>query len=200
MSTRCEAAWISGDVDTYEAVALAAWRTAAGADCPWNRGAVATWLPADVVVPVGPLAPPFAAERAGRWAEAASCGARSAARSSRRWRWPAAARRRGSPRPLGVFDRLGADAAAARARALMRAQGWVAPRAPRSARHPTGLTTREVEVLGLVSEGLTDAEVAQRLFISRRTAEHHVSSILAKLGASSRRELADLGSAAGGDG
>jgi DNA-binding NarL/FixJ family response regulator len=99
-----------------------------------------------------------------------------------------------------LFDRLGADAAGARARALLREHGWAAPRTARSARHPTGLTTREVEVLGLVNEGLSDARIAERLFISRRTAEHHVASILAKLGASSRHELADLGSGAGGCG
>ena len=46
-------------------------------------------------------------------------------------------------------------------------------------------------MLGLVTEGLSDAAIAERLVISRRTAEHHVSSILTKLGARSRRELAE---------
>ncbi|MFL6151668.1 MAG: ATP-binding protein [Ornithinibacter sp.] len=203
VSTRCEAAWISGDADTCETIALEAWSTAESADCPWNRGAVATWLPADVVVRADGLAPPFAAERAGRWAEAAQLWAQLGCPFEHALALARGGTQDGLTEAALLFDRLGADAAAARARALLRAQGWVAPRvarSARSARHPTGLTAREVEVLGLVSEGLTDAQVAQRLFISRRTAEHHVSSILAKVGASSRRELADLGSGAGGDG
>ncbi len=200
VSTRCEAAWISGDAATCERVALEAWPIAEAADCPWNRGAVATWLPADIVVPLERLAPPFAAERAGRWAEAAELWERLGCPFEQALALARGGTQEGLTDATRMFDRLGADAAVARARALLRAQGWVAPRAARSARHPTGLTAREVEVLGLVSEGLTDAEVAQRLFISRRTAEHHVSSILAKVGAASRRELADLGSASGGDG
>jgi DNA-binding CsgD family transcriptional regulator len=52
--------------------------------------------------------------------------------------------------------------------------------------HPGGLTSREVEVLGLVAEGLTNAQVAQRLFLSPRTVQRHLNSIYHKLGASSR--------------
>jgi DNA-binding NarL/FixJ family response regulator len=91
-----------------------------------------------------------------------------------------------------VFDGLGAAAAATRARGLLRARGWSVPRGPRSSTvsHPSGLTVREVEVLALVSEGLTDSAIAARLVLSRRTVEHHVASILAKLGVASRQEAA----------
>jgi predicted ATPase/DNA-binding CsgD family transcriptional regulator len=51
---------------------------------------------------------------------------------------------------------------------------------------PGGLTPREVEVLGLVAEGLTSVEVAQRLFLSPRTVDTHLTSIYHKLGVSSR--------------
>jgi DNA-binding CsgD family transcriptional regulator len=50
------------------------------------------------------------------------------------------------------------------------------------------LTAREQEVLELLGQGLSNVEIAARLFLSRRTAEHHVSNILAKLGLSSRAE------------
>src|SRR5829696_858490 len=52
--------------------------------------------------------------------------------------------------------------------------------------HPGGLSPREVEVLGLVAEGLTNAQVAQRLFLSPRTVQRHLNSIYHKLGVSSR--------------
>jgi len=51
---------------------------------------------------------------------------------------------------------------------------------------PAGLSDREVEVLGLLARGCNNAEIAARLFISRRTAEHHVQHIYAKIGVSSR--------------
>ena len=52
--------------------------------------------------------------------------------------------------------------------------------------HPGGLTSREVEVLGLVATGMTNAQVAQRLFISPRTVQRHLNSVFHKLGVSSR--------------
>jgi DNA-binding CsgD family transcriptional regulator len=52
------------------------------------------------------------------------------------------------------------------------------------------LTQREIEVLRLLGEGLTNAEIAARLFISPKTAEHHASRIFAKLGINKRSEAA----------
>jgi predicted ATPase/class 3 adenylate cyclase/DNA-binding CsgD family transcriptional regulator len=58
-------------------------------------------------------------------------------------------------------------------------------RGPRRAR-PGGLSRRELEVLRLLADGLTSAEIATQLFISTRTAEHHVANIYTKIGVSSR--------------
>ena len=55
---------------------------------------------------------------------------------------------------------------------------------------PTALTPREREVAALLAEGLSNAEVARRLYISTKTAAVHVSNILAKLGMASRAEVA----------
>lgn len=67
----------------------------------------------------------------------------------------------------------------------------VAPRTPAVNRFQT-LTPREREVVLAVAEGLTNAEVAARLYISRRTAEYHLANAFAKLGINRRSQLADL--------
>ena len=61
----------------------------------------------------------------------------------------------------------------------------------------TPLTAREAEVLNLVRRGLTNAQIGERLYISPKTAEHHVSSVLGKLGVRSRAEAAALSIMAG---
>jgi DNA-binding NarL/FixJ family response regulator len=64
-----------------------------------------------------------------------------------------------------------------------------APRIAPSVR-PHGLTPRGLDVLRLVAQHLTDREIAERLFVARRTASKHVAAILAKLGVASRAEAA----------
>jgi DNA-binding CsgD family transcriptional regulator len=86
---------------------------------------------------------------------------------------------------LAVFEELGAARDADAASGLLRELGEAGRAFPRRS---GGLTRRETEVLALVAEGLSNAEIAGRLYISRRTAEHHVARILAKLGLRSRAE------------
>ncbi len=64
------------------------------------------------------------------------------------------------------------------------------PSGPRSAtrEHPAGLTARQADVMDLLEQGLTNREIADTLYISSRTVEHHVAAIFSKLGASSRAE------------
>jgi DNA-binding CsgD family transcriptional regulator/tetratricopeptide (TPR) repeat protein len=92
---------------------------------------------------------------------------------------------------LAIFERLGAAPAALALRKQMRASGMRSvPRGARTStqRHPHGLTRRETEILALLSDGLRNAVIARRLFISTKTVDHHVSAILTKLGVPSRAE------------
>jgi len=92
---------------------------------------------------------------------------------------------------LAILTRLGAEPAADRLRKKMRGAGVNRiPARPRASTRsaPARLTRRQLEVLALLEDGLSNAEIARRLFISEKTAGHHVSAILQKLAAGSRGE------------
>jgi DNA-binding NarL/FixJ family response regulator len=89
---------------------------------------------------------------------------------------------------LSVFEDLGAGNDADAAAALLRELGVKATRT--GPKNVGRLTKREQEVLSLLGEGLSNPEIADRLFLSRRTVEHHVAHILSKLGLRSRAEAA----------
>jgi DNA-binding CsgD family transcriptional regulator len=92
---------------------------------------------------------------------------------------------------LAILEKLGANAAAQAVRRHMRLQGVRGiPRGSRTSTksNPHGLTKREAEILELLVEGLRNSAIAQRLFVSTKTVDHHVSAILTKLGVPSRAE------------
>jgi DNA-binding CsgD family transcriptional regulator/tetratricopeptide (TPR) repeat protein len=89
---------------------------------------------------------------------------------------------------LSVFEDLGAGRDADAAAALLRELGVKAART--GPKNIGRLTKREQEVLSLLGEGLSNPELAKRLFISRKTVEHHVARVLAKLGLRGRAEAA----------
>jgi DNA-binding CsgD family transcriptional regulator/tetratricopeptide (TPR) repeat protein len=96
---------------------------------------------------------------------------------------------------LDVLDRLGAAPAARLVRRRLRGLGVA--HVPRGRQHatranPSGLAERQLDVLKLLADGLTNAEIAERLVLSIRTVDHHVSAILAKVGATSRRDAARI--------
>lgn len=84
-----------------------------------------------------------------------------------------------------MLDAVGSGRDADAAARLLRQLGDTGRARPRTG---GALTTRQAEVLELLAEGLTNAQIAERLFISPRTAEHHVSNILAALGLRTRAE------------
>ena len=94
-----------------------------------------------------------------------------------------------------MLDGLGAAPAAALGRAAgcgrSGSSGSRAGRQPTTRRNPAGLTGRQAEILRLLVDGLTNAEIAERLVVSVRTVDHHVSAVLQKLGVPSRQAARD---------
>ncbi|MFG2638599.1 ATP-binding protein [Streptomyces sp. NPDC048362] len=190
---RVEAAWLAGDHERVRAEAHHGLAALAERTHPWLSGPLACWIRRTGATPPRvPAAEPHALELAGDWAGAAA-----------HWDelgcpYDAALARLSGDAPalhqaLAAFEALGARPAVARTRAVMRTRG-VRPirRGPRAATraNPYGLTNRELDVLKLLNEGLSDAEIAARLYITPKTAGHHVGAVLTKLGVHTRHEAA----------
>jgi len=141
------------------------------------------------IVP-GPIAEPFARQIAGDWQGAAALWAQIGCPYEQALAL-ADGDAEGMRNALALFERLGAQPVMALVRRRLRQQGVGGiPRGPRPSTrtNQAGLTTRQLEVLRLIAEGLSNAEIAGRLFTSPKTVEHHVSAVLAKLGAHSRAQ------------
>jgi DNA-binding CsgD family transcriptional regulator/tetratricopeptide (TPR) repeat protein len=190
---RVEAAWLAGDDRRAQAEARHGLAALTDRTHPWLSGALACWIRrAGGTPPQVPAAEPHALELTGDWAAAAA-----------RWEelgspYDAALARLAGDAPalrqaLTGFETLGARPAAARTRAVMRARGVRPVRSgPRAATraNPYGLTNREMDVLKLLGEGLSDADIGARLYITPKTAGHHVGAVLAKLDVHTRHEAA----------
>jgi len=90
---------------------------------------------------------------------------------------------------------LGARPAVTHLRRRLRELGVVRmPRRPNvtTRRNPVGLTVRQIEILGLLAQGLSNAEIAERLVVSTRTIDHHVAAVFQRLDVHSRRDAAAM--------
>jgi DNA-binding CsgD family transcriptional regulator len=104
-------------------------------------------------------------------------------------------RRRWLREALDAYEAAGAALDADRVRKALRNAGGAVPRRRRTEAVPpslaaSGVTAREAQVLALVGAGLPNSEIGERLYVSVRTVEKHVSSLLAKLAARNRADLA----------
>lgn len=134
---------------------------------------------------------PYALAATGRWRAAAAVWDRSGCPFERARTLADSDDEQALLTALDLAVGLGADPLAARIRATLRASGVQrVPRGPRpdTRANPAGLTARQLEVLSLLREGLTDAEIATRLVLSVKTVNHHVSAVLDKLGVDNRRD------------
>ena len=192
-AARAEAAWLEGRPEAVRAETDLAFGLALERRVPRFVGELATWrLRAKIDDPVpAEVSDPHALELAGDWRAAAE-----------RWR------QLGCPyeaalalaetedeealrAALDQLQELEARPAATMVSRRLREHGVRGvPRGPRPATrsNPAGMTTRELEVLALVAEGLRNSEIADRLALSERTVDHHVSAILRKLNVRSRAE------------
>ena len=100
---------------------------------------------------------------------------------------------------LAIFERLGAvvDRRSHHGSAPQSRGARTRPEDAATRDHADTLTAREREVLDLLRQGLTNAEIGNRLFISPKTAEHHVGRVLTKLGVRSRAEAAAVAASLG---
>ncbi|MFD0981514.1 ATP-binding protein [Tropicimonas aquimaris] len=138
--------------------------------------------------------PPVRHEIAGRWKDAADAWSRAGFRY-----FEALALAEDDvdarARSVSLLRDMGAEAVLRRLAGYWRDRGLATNyQPPRKVRrdHPSGLTRRQLEVLAALNEGLSNAEIAERLFISAKTVDHHVSAILAQIDVGSRGEAASV--------
>jgi len=196
--------WTTGD-ETQNALQLMedAWAAQTQDSEPWELAELWYWRRklsgVDELPKYLPMPPPFVLLRQGKIAKAAELA------EQRNLPFLAAiilaeGDEAQAQRAMRIFDLLGATATLERVRFELAGRGIRAgTRGPRKStrENPHGLTKRELDVLALIDQGLTNKDIGERLFVSSKTVDHHVSSLLGKLGARNRSEAAAMGRAEG---
>ncbi|GGC60740.1 helix-turn-helix transcriptional regulator [Undibacterium terreum] len=189
---RAEAAWLAGDDAAAAKEASAVLDLAQAKGHPWFLGEIAfqLWRAGQLEQVPQECAAPYLDQMQGRW--------ESAARFWKELGCPYEQARALSDGDeaaqklaLEIFDSLQAAPMANWLRRRMRSEGVRAiPRGPHPSTrsHPAGLTSREIQILGLLADGLQNSQIAQKLSRSPRTIDHHVAGIYAKLEVGSRIE------------
>ena len=189
---RAEAAWLEGRNDAAVAATDIAFEFSRSKNSPFTTG-LAYWRWRAGLAAEVPRArnDPYAQELAGDWAQAAESWASIGCPYESAFALASADDETTLRTALAELQRLGArPAASVVTRKLHKLGVRGVPRGPhRATKHnPASLTAREIEVLALIAQGLQNAEIAERLFLSPKTVDHHVSAILRKLEVRTRGE------------
>jgi DNA-binding CsgD family transcriptional regulator len=192
-AARAEAAWLAGNPEGVRRSTDHALQLATAREVSWVIGELACWRHrAGVRQGLPPDAPePFGLEMAGEWTRASEAWTRLGCPYEATLALAESGEEAALRRALRDLQQRGARAPAAIvARRLREGGARDVPRGPRAAtlENPANLTPRQVDVLQLVADGMRSSEIAERLYLSRKTVDHHVAAILRKLGARSRAE------------
>lgn len=191
-----EAAWFAGDAEQASRSAQRVRELARATGNHHLEGEVLRYL-ARAGVPVSPPAtcpPAWALGIAGDWRAAAAEWARLGDPYEQALELAESGDTEATLEALTLLDGLGATPAATLVRRRLRDLGVRhIPRGPQpvTRANPAGLTPRQLDVVALLVEGLTNSEIAARLVVSPRTVDHHVTAVLGKLGVGSRREVGE---------
>jgi DNA-binding CsgD family transcriptional regulator len=195
-----ERAWLKGQADDRLETFRELLRGTPSVGLEWARGELAAWLhrldPTSELDVPGDLAEPYRLQMGSDFTAAAAQWATLGAPYERALALIDSGTADNTRAGLDILDGLGADEVAAKVRQDLRRGGatTIPSRRRESTRtNPAGLTNRQVEILRLLSDGSTNAEIAQRLFLSPKTVDHHVSALLSKLHATTRRDAVRRG-------
>jgi DNA-binding CsgD family transcriptional regulator/tetratricopeptide (TPR) repeat protein len=195
-AARAELAWLAGANATVKRITEPALALGIERGIAWVVGELAYWrwqAGVDEQLPTALLAEPYRLSMTGDWAAAAQLWREIGCPYEAALALGGADEEPALRQALEELRGLGARPATAIVARRLRALGVRGvPRGPRPStqENPAGLTTRELEVLALVAEGLRNADIAERLIVTRKTVDHHVSAILRKLDAPTRGQAA----------
>jgi len=192
-AARAESAWLKGNSGAIDDETRRAFERALEVGDPWTTGELAywRWRAGLLKTPPAHVAEPYMFEFAGERERASELWTEIGCPYEAALALADADDEAALRRSLEEFQRLGAvPAAAIVARRLRQRGARGLQRGPRRStrKNPACLTTREVEVLALIVGGLRNVDIAGRLFLSAKTVDHHISSILRKLGVRTRTE------------
>ena len=195
-AARAEAAWLAGESASMAEATDAALDLAMHCRSPWIAGELAYWRWQAGLrdeLPAGAVAEPYRLSIAGEWARAVELWREIGCPYEAALALAESDDQGAVRQSIDELQQLGARPAAAIVARRLRERGVRGvPRGPRprTRENPAGLTARELEVLALLAEGLRNKQIAQRLVVSEKTVDHHVSAALRKLDVRSRGEAA----------